>query len=260
MKISLSNGLFSKRPLEENFSSVKKLGFDNIEFNMKSVEVENDVSVYEAKRLADKYGVVCSSLHAATVNVTDEIEIHRAIYYGKISVDFARILSAPLMVIHSNVSRRIPAEKRQEILKKVFQEVRSYACNQGIKLALENLSYASTGYGKNVNELQEIFGIIDDGTIGLTLDFCHSTAAGTTSSLLERYHDRLCNIHMSNRTHKAFHEENANLASLLPKLKSFNYDGLITLELSRKCKEEDILKTKSVLEGALKKNGFDLEK
>ena len=153
--------------------------------------------------------------------------------------------------------------KEENILKSVFQEVKPYAENQGIKLALENLSYASSGYGKNVDELEEVFNVLDDGqneNVGLTLDLSHSTASGTTFALLEKYHNRLCNIHMSNRTHKAFIEENADLMNFLSKLREYNYDGLITLELSRKSKTNDILQTKSVIENALKKTGLDLEK
>jgi sugar phosphate isomerase/epimerase len=263
MKLSLSNGIFSKFDLEENFAEIKRLGFENIEFNMKSVKVEDDVSVYTAKNLAEKYGIKCASLHAATLYVKDEVEIHRAIYYWKISLVFARILSAPIMVIHSNVSRKIPAEQRGKILKSVFKEVGLHAENYGVRLALENLSYASSGYGKNVVELEEVFGVLDEGkngTVGLTLDLSHATASGTTFSLLEKYHNRLCNIHLSGRAHKGFTYEDDNLVAVLSKLKEYNYNGLVTLELNRKSKIEDILKTKAVIESALKKSIPHLEK
>jgi sugar phosphate isomerase/epimerase len=230
---------------------------------MKSIEVEEDVSVYLAKKLMEQYFLKCPTLHAATLYVRDEVEIHRAIYYAKISVDFARILSAPIMVVHSYISRKTLAEQRKDILESVFKEVKPYAKKYGIRLSLENLSYASSGYGKNVDELKEVFSILDGsdyGATGFTLDFSHALASGNTFSLLEKYHNRLCNVHMSNITHKAFNEENANLMRLLSKLKEYNYDGPITLELSRKSKTEDILKTKSVIESALKKNGLDLEK
>jgi sugar phosphate isomerase/epimerase len=263
VKLSLSNGIFSKYELEENFAAIKRLGFENIEFNMKSVKVEDDVSVYTAKNLTEKYGLTCASLHAATIYVKDEVEIHRAIYYWKISLVFARILSAPIMVIHSNVSRKIPTEQRRRILKSVFEGISLHAKNYGVRLALENLSYASSGYGKNVDELEEVFEILDEGqnaTVGLTLDLSHATASGTTFSLLEKYRNRLCNIHLSNRAHKGFTKEDANLVAVISKLKERNYDGLITLELSRKSKIEDILKTKVAIESALKKSMLHLEK
>ena len=107
MKLSLSNGIFYKQALEENIAEVKRLGFENLEFNMKSVEVEDDVSVYVAKKLVDEFGLKCLTLHAATLHVKDEVEVHRAVYYGKISLEFARRLSVPVMVVHSNVSRKL---------------------------------------------------------------------------------------------------------------------------------------------------------
>jgi sugar phosphate isomerase/epimerase len=249
MKLSFSTGTFSQQKLKENLAAIKNLGFENIEFNMKSVEVEDDVSVYAAKKLVDDYGLNCLTLHAATLNVKDEVEIHRAIYYGKISADFAYKLSAPTMVVHSNVSRRLPQDQRNRLLAKIFKELKPYAESLNLKLALENLSYASSGFGKNVAQLEEILGIIDEGrTMGVTLDFCHSTATGVTQSLLETYHKRLCNVHMSNRAHKPFMEETPNLKDLTAKLQRYQYTGPLTLELSRKSTEEEILKTKVVLE------------
>jgi len=252
MKLSLSNGIFYKQALEENIAEVKRLGFENLEFNMKSVEVEDDVSIYVAKKLVDGCGLKCLTLHAATLHVKDEVEVHRAVYYGKISLEFARRLSAPVMVVHSNVSRKLAEPIRRKVLEKIFDELTLYAKKLNIKLALENLSYASSGYGKNVAELEEILGIIDEeGTMGFTLDFCHAEATGQTLSLLEKYHKRLCNVHMSNRAHKPFDSPTPSLIALVEKLREYGYAGPLTLELSRKCSIEGILKTKSVVEEIL---------
>jgi sugar phosphate isomerase/epimerase len=233
---------------------VKRLGFRNLEFNMKSVEVEDDVSVYAAKSLVDTYGLTCLTLHSATLHVKDEVEVHRAIYYGKISLEFARILQVPVMVVHSNVSRRLPEAQRHMVMAHVFNELSAYAESLKVKLALENLSYASSGYGKNVSELDKIFGIADkEGLVGFTLDFCHAEATGQTFSLLEKYHERLCNVHVSNRAHKPFDMENMRLNAFMSKLREYDYAGPLTLELSRKCTIEEIKKTKTVLEETLKR-------
>jgi sugar phosphate isomerase/epimerase len=131
----------------------------------------------------------------------------------------------------------------------IFGELKAYAKELNIKLALENLSYSSTGYGKNVAELEEILGIIDvEGEMGFALDFCHGEATGQTFPLLEKYHSRLCNIHMSNRAHKPFEEPTPHLLALMEKLHEYRYDGPVTLELSKKCTMEEILKTKQVIE------------
>ena len=249
LKLSLSNGIFCKRSLDENIGLVKGLGFENLEFNMKCVEEENEEAVYVVKKLIDSQGLNCLTLHAATLHVKNEEEIPKAVYYGRVSADFAYKLSAPVMVVHSNVSRRIPDKSRNKLLRLIFKELIPYARNLNVKLALENLSYASNGFGKNVAELEEIFRIVDEEvTMGFTLDFCHAEATGQTFALLEKYHKRLCNVHMSNRAHKPFNSETNSLNAFATKLRKYNYSGPITMELSSKCTVEEILKTKTVLE------------
>lgn len=253
LRLSLSNGVFCKRPLEENITEVKRLGFENLEFNMKSIEVESDVSVYRAKNLINKYGLHCLTVHAATLHVKDPVEVHRAVYYGKISLECARQLCAPIMTVHSNVARKLPETQRPNVLKAVFEELLPFARRLGVTLALENLSYASTGYGKNVTELDEIFGTIDkDNVMGFTLDFCHAEATGQTAALLEKYHKRLCNIHLANRAHKPFESPTLSLIGLVQMLQTYGYAGPLSLELSKKCPVEAIIETKRVVEEVLK--------
>ncbi len=238
--------------MEENIAEVKRMGFENLEFNMKSVEVEDDVSIYRAKSLVDTCGLRCLTLHAATLHVKDEVEVHRAVYYGKISLEFARKLSAPVMTVHSNIARKLPESQRSNVLRAIFKELLQFSKSLKVKLALENLSYASTGYGKNVSELEEIFGIIDEqDEMGFTLDFSHAEATGQTDPLLEKYHNRLCNIHLGNRAHKPFDAPTPSLLALVQKLRKYDYVGPLTLELSRKCTLEEILRTKNVVEKVL---------
>jgi len=253
LRLSLSNGIFSKRTLYENLTSVRELGFENLEFNMKCVEKGNEDSVFTAKELIDSNGLNCLTVHAATLHVKDESEIATAVYYGRVSADFAYKLSAPVLVVHSNVSRKLPENVRNRFLAKIFAELNRYAKRLNLKLALENLSYASSGYGKNVAELEEILSVVDEGSMGITLDFCHAEATGQTISLLEKYKNRLCNIHMSNRAHQPFDMETPNLNYFLTKLREYGYSGPLTMELSSKCSTEAILKTKTSIEKTLKK-------
>lgn len=220
---------------------------------MKCVQEEDEESVYTVKKLIDSQRLNCLTVHAASLHVRNETEIPKAIYYGKVSADFAQKLLSPVLVVHSNVSRKLPENLRHKFLEKIFEELTPYAKSLGVKLALENLSYASSGYGKNVAELEEILGIIDDGPMGVTLDFCHAEATGVTISLLEKYNKRLCNVHVSNRAHKPFDMEAPNLNYFLTKLRENGYNGPLTMELNQKCTTEEILKTKAILERILNK-------
>ncbi len=254
MKLSLSNGIFSRLSIKKNFAAVKQIGFENIEFNMKSIKRENDIAVYRVQKTLQVFGMKCLTLHSATLHVKDAIEVHRAVYYGKISLECARTLNAPLMTIHSNVAKKLPTNVRERCLDKIFnKEIKPFAKSLGIKLALENLSYSSTGFGKNVANLEDVLNVIDDGSIGLTFDFCHGLETKQVDNLLDKYGERLCNVHMADKAHKPFTESKPELIAFLTRLHEFNYQGPITLELAHTTSIEEIKKSKLLFNKLLEK-------
>jgi sugar phosphate isomerase/epimerase len=123
----------------------------------------------------------------------------------------------------------------------------------GIKLSLENLSYTSTGFGRNVEQLNEVLGVIDPkADMGITFDFCHALETKEVDNLLDAYGRRVCNVHMANKNHQAFTEKKPKLTHFLSRLQSFSYDGPITLELHRDTPKEDLIKTKKLFDELLK--------
>ena len=250
----MSNGIFSKLSIQENFVAVKQLGFTDIEFNMKSIKKEHDTDVYREQKALAASGLNCLTLHSAVVHVKDPIQVHQAVYYGKISLECARALHAPLMTVHSNVSKKLSRQVREECLGEVFGEVKPFAEKLGIKLSLENLSYNSTGFGTNVEQLEEVLGVIDPkGEMGITFDLCHALETKVVDELLEKYGRRVCNVHMANKSHKPFMKETPELKHFISELHGYGYDGPITLELEHKTSIEDIAKSKAFFDKQLKK-------
>jgi sugar phosphate isomerase/epimerase len=254
MKLSLSNGIFSKLKIQENLAAVKELGFTDIEFNMKAIKKEHDTDVYREQKALASSSLNCLTLHSAILHVKDPIEVHQAVYYGKISLECAHALQAPLVTVHSNVSKKLPKQVREQCLKEVFGEINPFAEKMGIKLSLENLSYTSTGFGKNPEELKEVLAIIDpEEKMGITFDFCHALETKEVDSLLEAYGNRICNVHMADKSHRPFIVEKPELTHLLSELQSYGYDGPITLELSHKTSMEEVAKTKKLFDKLLRK-------
>ena len=251
--MSLSNGIFSKLRINQNFLAAKQLGFSDIEFNMKSIKKEHDTDVYREQKALAASGLNCLTLHSAVLHVKDPIEVHQAVYYGKISLECARALRAPLVTIHSNVSKKLPKKVRAECLEAVFGEIKPFAKKLGIKLSLENLSFNSTGFGKNVGELEEVLSIIDaEGEMGFTFDLCHALETKVVDELIQRFGSKVCNVHMADKHHKPFFEKKAELTHFLSALHAFGYDGPITLELVHTTSMSDIAKTKVFFENLLK--------
>lgn len=254
MKLSLSNGIFSKLKVNSNFAVIKDLSFENIEFNMKTIKKENDTGVYREQKALFSSGLKCLTLHSAVFHVKDPIEVHQAVYYGKISLECARALCAPLMTIHSNVSKKTPKKVREQCLQNIFGEIKPFAKKLGIKLALENLSHNSSGFGKNVEEIEEILDVIDtDEEVGITFDFCHALETKVVDELIDKYYRRICNVHMANKAHKPFIKETPELTKILSKLHNCGYEGPITLELDSKTSIEEIKKTKVLFEQLLRR-------
>ncbi len=221
---------------------------------MKSIKKEHDTDVYREQKALAASDLNCLTLHSAVLHVKDPIEVHQAVYYGKISLECARALHTNLVTVHSNVSKKLPKQVRQTCLREVFGEITPFAKQLGIKLSLENLSYNSTGFGKNVEQLDEVLGVIDPkGEMGFTFDLCHALETKVMDELLEAYGGRVCNVHMANKAHQPFTRETPELTAFLTKLHGFGYEGPITLELDHKTPLEEIAKCKAMFEKLLKK-------
>ena len=253
MKLSLSNGIFKKLGLEGNFAAIKKLGFENIEFNMKTIKKEHDTDVYCAQKWLATCGLKCLTVHSATLHLKDPIEVHKAVYYGKISLEYARALSVSVVTVHSDIAKKLPPNLRERCLHEVFNvEIKPFAKKLGIKLALENLSYTSTGFGKNVEQIEQVLNVIDkNGEMGITIDLCHALETRQTDSLLEKYGRRVCNVHMANKAHKPFTETKKELTKFLGCMHDYGYEGPITLELAHDTSMEDIAKSKALFDRLL---------
>lgn len=252
-KLSLSNGIFSKLGIKENFDAVKRLGFEYVEFNMKSIKKEHDTDVYREQKALASSGLRCLTHHSASLHVKDPIEVHQAVYFGKISIECAHALGASIMTVHSNIAKKLPAKDRERCLNEIFnREIKPFAKKLGVKLALENLSYTSTGYGRNVEQLEEVLGVIDPrGEMGFTFDLCHALETKQMDSLLEKYGRRVCNVHMANKSHKPFLHETTELTRFLKVLHDFGYEGSITLEVSHTTSSAEIARCKAFFDSLL---------
>jgi sugar phosphate isomerase/epimerase len=157
------------------------------------------------------------------------------------------------MTVHSNIAKKLPANVREKCLDEVFnKEIMPFAKSLGIKLALENLSYTSTGFGKNIEGLEEVLGVIDDGDMGITFDFCHALETRQVDNLLDKYGRRVCNVHMANKAHKPFIEPKPELTGFLDRLHGYGYEGPITLELAHDTSIAEITASKALFDGLLK--------
>ncbi len=116
------------------------------------------------------------------------------------------------------------------------------------------MSYTSTGFGKNIEGLEEVLGVIDDGNMGITFDLCHALETKQVDNLLDKYGSRVCNVHMADKSHRPFTEPKPELLHFLNRLHNFGYEGPITLEIAHDTPLEEIGKSKDLFDKLLEQH------
>ncbi len=245
LKISISTWAFSSYPLRYNFELPLKLGFKNIEFNPLCIEREANESIETVKGLIEYYGLKCLSMHSAGIYVTSKEEIDKAIHYGELSVKFASYLSSPILVVHSYVSNKLKKEKKKLFLSKIFQKILDVSDAYGVEVTLENLSRRSSGYGRNIQEIGDILGTIQND-LSLTLDISHLNNWREAASYVENF--KIKNLHVSQRDHQPLDSASHELSALIRELYAREFRGPVTIELRPDVSLKDIKKTKKLLE------------
>ncbi|MDY6965510.1 MAG: sugar phosphate isomerase/epimerase family protein [Halobacteriota archaeon] len=245
MKLSISTWCFSNCSIRKNLDMIEEFGFENIEFNLSSIEREPDATIQTVKSLIDERGLTCSTVHSAGFYAKSSDQIEDALDCGKRSVDFAQTLSSTILVIHSYVSAKLNSQLRRAILVDVLGELKDYSSARGIELSLENLSRGSDGYGRSVTEVKNIFDIVD---IGMTLDISHSHMISQTPAFLDLFKERINNIHVSNYNHRPIKKKvTPELRRIFQTLYEDGYDRPLTIEMHPKYQSK-ILDTKINIE------------
>ncbi|RLI32001.1 hypothetical protein DRO51_02745 [Candidatus Bathyarchaeota archaeon] len=244
MILSLSNWPFFHYPLHESIKKVKDFNLENMEFNMRCVEGKALESLDKVREIVKTYGINCLSVHSIVIHAESEKHVRDVIQGVKLSLDYASKLSSEILVIHSNISRSVEERLRKRILVEVFSYLKDYAESLNVKLALENSAPYSKGYGRTVDEVEEILNIIGEDKIFLTLDYAHSQAVGQTKNFLEKFSQKIVNVHLSMFKHSVIEEENMlELKKFLLQLKKLGYQGPLTIEVNPRYGDEGVRKT-----------------
>lgn len=211
---------------------------------MKCVENKALECLNKVGEIVKTYGINCPSVHSIVIYAEDEKHVKDVIHIAKLSLNYASKLSSEILVIHSNISRNVEKELRRKILADTFPYIKDYAEGLNVKLALENSAPYSQGYGRTVNEVEEILDIVGRDKMFLTLDYAHSQALDQTKDFLEKFSQKLVNVHLSMFKHSLIEKENIpELKEFLLQLKRLGYNGPLTIEVNPKCGEKGVEKT-----------------
>lgn len=268
LKTGLATGGYGLN-FDDSLKIIAEAGFDSFFSGTASLE-----ELKRRRNLADHYGLIYSSLHAPFKKAADmwedgncgnaaENEIHECI-------DLCFGIEVPILVVHPFIGfdKHSPSDAGLER----FKRLADYASSKNVKLAIENV------------EGEEYFdylmnGLADYDSIGFCLDTGHQMCYNRGRDFLSELGDKLIYTHINDNMGitypegRIFWHDDAHLLpfdgiadwkKLASQLKKINYDGFITLELSKESKPNrtcnDIYKTMSsekyVFEAAKRLNRF----
>lgn len=189
--------------------------------------------------LADKYGVVCETIHAPFDKINDmwsEDEVAGREMLGRLKeyVDKCAKYNIPVTVVHVSSGRPMP--EITEIGVKRYEELFDYASEKGVKVALENLRY--------FENLKYFFDRRDD--VGFCWDDGHQYCRGENIDYMGMFGKRTIALHI--------HDNRAELDTddhLLPfdgkidfdivakAIADSGYDGTLMLEVFKEASRGD---------------------
>lgn len=209
---------------EERFKAIKDAGFDTV-----SVWCNNDfntnsgITEYEQFKFIKENGLNVSYGHAPT-KFTPYLAnkfygVKEAIKTHKIWAKGAGEQKLPIMVIH------VPTITSTVIDN--LGEIAEFSSNQGVKLAVENLT-GDAPFDKLFKEVKDIY---------FCYDTCHALMFGDNDGkMAEKYAERLVCTHLSDGDgaadcHWMLKDGKYDFDTLAKRLKDINYKGDYTLEV-----------------------------
>ena len=220
-------------PAEERFKQVKAAGFGKVavwchtDFNTSS-----GISEYEQFKFVREQGLAVSYAHAPTKQTPylmnkyygskDAIKMHKIYLKG------AKEQGVDIVVMH------LP--EVTPVVIDTVAEIAEFAKDQGIKIAVENL----TGEAPFDELFREI------GSLGFCYDTCHALMFGDAEGkMAERYMDRLLTTHISDGDgkkdcHYMPGDGVYDFAALAEKLRKGGYKGDFVLEAFQSAEYADI--------------------
>lgn len=235
LPVALSTASVYPEPVAAAFELAAELGYDGVELMVWTDAVSQDVAAVD--RLAHRYGVPVTALHAPCLAVTQRVWGADPIDRIRRSVEAAQQLGAATVVIH-------PPFRWQRRYAVAFpDEVARAGEYAGVALAVENMFPVGRGRMRTV-PYDPGFDPTEVGHRHYTLDLSHTAAAGVDAlDVLERMGAGLRHLHLADGSgaprdeHLVPGRGTQPCAEVLQRLADSGYDGGVVVEINtRRCR------------------------
>lgn len=228
------------RPLLEEIEWIAKNGFDYIDITLEPPNAALESTEWRSVREAleqSGLGVICHAAPYLPIESPSPLVRQAALDELRRSIDAAHLLGAPLCTTHfRGWPDYLPDAAGYDYYRQMFEILIRHGESQGVEIALEN----SPDNRHQLKHFREIFHRLP--TLKLLYDIGHGnikTAKSMTRDYLFALGDRLAHVHISDNGGQtddhlpigAPQRGGIDLAHNLRSLRSFRYDGRITVEV-----------------------------
>lgn len=238
MKYSVSTWIYGPEPLDKIMARLAKFGYDTIEIKGEPKEFD----VMEIRKLLRKYNLKASSIAGiypwpSNRDLTHpETEMReKAIQYVKESLDFAKDVEAPLLiVVPSPVAKTKPLSPISEEWERCVDSVKKcakFAEEAGVMIALEPINRYEAYLANRGEQAIKMAEEVDSPNVKIMLDCFHmNIEEKDPAAAIRAAKDWLIHLHVTDSNRQSVGRGHTNFASIMHALKEINFQGALTME------------------------------
>lgn len=253
MKLSISNIAWQADQDADVYELMKKYGFSGLEIAPTRLFPENPYGKLSeaakfSKELKAREGFKIPSMQSIWFGKTEKLfgseeERNTLFEYTKQAIDWAEVIGCGNLVFGCPRNRFLPEDVDSKVAFSFFRELGQYALSHHTSIGMEaNPPIYNTNYINSTPEAIDLVESVDSEGFGLNLDI------GTVIQNSESIEELTGKVHLINHVHisepglglierRELHRELKTL------LESENYNGFISIEMSKREKLEEIEKT-----------------
>lgn len=190
--VGLSTSSVFPEPAERAFELAAELGYDGVEVGVTAERISQDAAALG--ELAERHGVPVLSIHSPCLLVTARVWGTDPIVKMERSVEMARAVGAPTVVVHP------PFVWQRAAIPGFRGEVQRLVDQTRVRVAVENM-YPVKRWGTWFSPYRPHWDPVVTGYPWYTLDLSHTAAAGVDAvDMAARMGDRLAHVHLGDGT------------------------------------------------------------
>jgi len=241
IRYSVSNWIFGKEDLEDSFKRLRKFGYDGI-------ELRGEPQLYkvsEIKKLMDKYGLKVTSIcgmypgpepqQLRDLSHPQATARKEAMNYVRENINFAKDLSAPLVIVTPNpVGKVRPLASLKEEWKWAVESVREigkYAEEKGLLLAIEPINRYETYLINTIDRALDFIHEVSISSVKIMADTFHMNIEDSSfGGAIRKAGVNLIHMHIADSNRQSVGRGHIDFKELMEALKEINYQGCLAME------------------------------